>query len=306
MDDHRILFRQTDRPPLVLQVRAPRWAAGAWEIDLRVSLPDPYRAGADQCVPDEGAAGDPDGRAGPAPALRIETLGVCRIRDSDRDLTHSLLRRPVERFLMLYLLAREARARGDRITRYALGEELFPGIEPSRRGARLRHHLSLLPRLSPALDARLRRTGAYIWLDLSGADFDVRRLLDLRSRMDGCSRPPAESMERELEAALPLARREFLPGWEDVEDCLTGARGVAGGVVNAVRVEVEAACSAILTALADASLARYEPGPAIRLLKDALHRAPDPGEVAPKLADAYEQAGRYTHAARLRDEYGVR
>lgn len=254
----------------------------------------------------DGAARPDRPPAEPASAeFEVRTLGEIQFCFRGEDIAPQLLRKPILGFLWVYLLTREARGLG-RVIRGIVGDELFPGVDPSTQSERVRRRLSeLVGELPEPLRACIKMEGAYVRLDLSGYRFDVRELLDLARRVEREPDGPSDGRIAEIREALTGAGEEFLPGGEEIERKATRGRGVAGELVAQVRTDVAAAHASLLRVLADWHLSRGQPERVIPDLEEGLRRRPDQVAIAVKLIAAYEQAGQGDLAARLRMEQGL-
>ena len=238
--------------------------------------------------------------------LEVRTLGGLRLLAGEQDLTSGLLRRPVQSFVWLYLLVREIRKPGDRISRAALADELFTGLDPDQQRERLRKRLSEMHSLVPEpLAGRVQADGEYVSIDLSGCGLDAWQLLDLAKEAASAGELLPDGLADDVERILSAAREEFLPDWEEVERRATGARGVAGDLVREVRDSLAAAYVSLVSAIADSHLARRQPAKAIPHLEEALLRRPESEALALKLSAAYDQSGQPRAAARLREQHGL-
>lgn len=236
--------------------------------------------------------------------LQIRALGVVQLKAGDEDFAPVLLHRPVQCFFWLHLLAREARRPGDRITRAALADELFPGLDPEQQRDRFRKRLNEVQSSLPApLARRVKTEGEYIWLDLADCNFDVRWVLQLASDAAAAGELLPDPLLQEIERALPLAAEEFLPGWEEIERRVTGARGVAGEVVGEVRADLARAHVTLLLAMAGCYQALQQPNRGVPYLEEALRCHPEDESIAHKLVVAYEKSGLVKKALKLRQEY---
>jgi len=98
---------------------------------------------------------------------------------------------------------------------------------------------------------------------------------------------------------------EFLPGWEQLEKEVNGARGAAGDLVRQLRQRAETARVDLMGALAANHMARQEPSRAIPLLERALERQPDREDLARKLRAAYLETGQHARAAELQKDHAL-
>lgn len=281
-----------------------------WEPPQQVLMPPmQWRLEWEQQLSDGSAPESGDPPPGPAPApilLEIRTMGGLQLLAGDQDLTSALLRRPVQSFIWLYLLVRETRTPGGRISRAALSDELFAGLDPDQQRERLRKRLSEMHTLVPEPLARcVRSEGEHVSIDLEGCGLDARRLLDLARESSAAGDLLPDGLLSEIERALPVGTEEFLPDWEEVERRATGGRGVAGDLVREVRESLAGAYLSLVSALAVAYGARRQPAKAIPHLEEAVRRRPEAEAVALKLAEAYEQTGQPRLAGRLRSERGL-
>src|SRR4029077_8766351 len=112
--------------------------------------------------------------------LEFRTLGEIRIRIDGDDIAPWLLHRAAQACPVLYLLAREVRKPGDRVTRAAFADMLFPGVVRDQR-RKLSRRLSELKNhdLPKPLAQRIRVDGEFVSLDLAGCDSDVGWLLSV-------------------------------------------------------------------------------------------------------------------------------
>jgi DNA-binding SARP family transcriptional activator len=244
--------------------------------------------------------------ASAAPSLSVRALGGLHLISQGEDLGPLLARRPVQGFIWLYLLVRQAHRPGDRVTRSVLADELFPGLDPEVQRRRLRQRLSELNgQLPKPLAERVKIDSEYLSLDLSDVSFDVRDLLELAGTAESAPELLPETLLRQIEAALPLAAEEFLPLWEETERRATNNRGAAGQLVAQVRAHLSRAHLTLLSAVANCYLARQQPQRAITHLEEGLRRHPEREDFALKLLAAYQQAGQHRNATKLREEFGL-
>src|SRR5262245_822954 len=119
---------QEPMPPVSMFVEAQRWLESLRDDQVGEPEPAPRR----MVQP----------AASPSSALEIQTLGRIRICANGEDFAPGLLHRPALGFTWLYLLARAARQHDDRVTRAALGDELFPRTSPERQRRKLSQRLN--------------------------------------------------------------------------------------------------------------------------------------------------------------------
>jgi DNA-binding SARP family transcriptional activator len=303
-----------------------RWAEDAGPAESTAEPPAPA------AVAPAGAPESPAAGHGPAPALNahvagdaapiaapamlgpveqlaqpieIRTLGEIRIVIDGEDVAPELMHAPALAFMVLYLLAWEARQPGDRVTREHLGEETFGGQNPQARRRGVSQRLTNLKREFPQLRSRIRSEGEYLRFDSTGCAIDVRGVLDVAERVRAAEGRLAGELQNEARQALALAAREFLPGWDGIESKGTLGGSGAAEVIEEVRDRVVAGRLDILAGLADAALARDQLDDAVSLLEEALGLRPERTALARKLADLHERNGHPQRAARLREEYGL-
>ena len=258
-------------------------------------------------VADDSAAASDARDATDLPESRIEihTLGEIRIVIDGEDLAPDLMHAPALAFTVLYLVALELRQPGDRATRDFFGEESFRGQDPQARRRGVSQRLANLKREFPRLRSRIRTEGEYLSFDSVACDIDVRWVFSVAEQVKAAGGSLASDLYESAQRALAVAAREFLPGWDGVE-----SRGTLGGsgaaqVVAEVRDGVVAARLDILSALADAALARQQLDDAISYLEEALRLRPERTSVARKLVEVFERNGHPQRAARLRGQYGL-
>jgi Tetratricopeptide repeat len=241
------------------------------------------------------------------PGLEVRTLGALILRDAAaEDVTSALLRSRVYSFLWLYLLMRAVSTPQTRISRAELSDELTPGLSPDRQRKRLRDRLSdLLAELPPPLKSPIRVEDDFLRFDLDACSLDVVRLIELAGECAGRDGLLSESLCAEVESALGAADGEFLPGWDEIEREVTGARGTAGDLVRDLRGRAVDARVALLAALALNRMARRDPVRAIPLLEQALERRPDREDLALNLRAAYLETGQIGRATALQREYSL-
>src|SRR5439155_24419050 len=119
--------------------------------------------------------GSSNGQA--ATALNITTVGHFSIQVGDDDQTTELVAKPVASFVWLYLLARAIRNPRDVISRAALADEVFPGLDPKQQRTRLRQRLSDFQSSVPApLANTIVTEGERMRFNLQGLAIDAMKL----------------------------------------------------------------------------------------------------------------------------------
>jgi hypothetical protein len=235
---------------------------------------------------------------------RIRTIGRIQILAATGDLTPSLIGKPVIGFLWLYLLARQARTEGDRLTRGAITDEVAHGVSDPR--GRLRGYLRDLARLPEPFGQMVKVDDEMIGFELGDchADFAALRLIAARVRQsagqleDGLLRDARVSLE-------DLGDGEFLPGFEDMEKRVTQGRGVAGQVVAAVRVQLDNMRADVANAVAKKLLDQDEPALAVSLLEPIVARSEQRDDLARTLFDALRDSGQHKRAAEIRRRFAT-
>lgn len=311
-DDMEALRREHGQPPAASKAvwdspvklsMPPMSMREEWERELDALRAEAPIAGEQPAQSDVTASTEADSRF----ELEIKTLGEFRICHHGRDLAPLLIHQPVAAFMWQYLLAREVRRPGDRITRAAFADLMFPRLTPDRQRKGLRGRLDQLRRAQPAVVLQqIRSEGEYLRLDITGCDLDVRRVLNLAERVRSVRDDElSQALMDEVEMMLSRSAGEFLPDWEETERRAGADDSGATEVVSDVRNMVVAAYLMLASALADGYLTRRQPDRAITHLVEALRRRPERPELARKLARVYEQAGLWRRAAEIRGEYGI-
>jgi DNA-binding SARP family transcriptional activator len=226
---------------------------------------------------------------------------------ADQNIAPVLMHRPVQAFTLLYLLARDVRRPGDRVTRATLGDASFQGQDPAEQRRGVRQRLADLRRkLPPELKRRLQIDAEYVGFDTDGCYLDVRWLFDVADALKAAAGGELpDQLCQDARQALALAAQEFLPGWEEVDRRGSNGRSGANEIIAEARQMVEDAHLDLLAGLADAALARRQVDRAIAYLEEALQVRPERAALARRLADLYGQNGLRQRAAQLRAEYGL-
>jgi DNA-binding SARP family transcriptional activator len=239
-----------------------------------------------------------------AAVLRVTTIGGLQLRVGDDELTRNLSQKPVLIVVWLYLLARALRSPQDSISRAALADELFPGLDPERQRARLRDRLSDLQNLLPPAVARcIVAEGDRVRFELSQCDVDVQRLraaAESLRRSQGMVDPAVLGQGEKVVSSI--GDGEFLPEWEAYEAKLTGGRSGTSEVIDQVRAAIHRSLTELLVGLAEAHVARRQPDLAIPLLERAHHSQPDSEGAAKQLIAAYLLTGQTSRAEAIKKE----
>jgi len=246
-------------------------------------------------------------RLGPT-LLEIHTMGRIEILESDDDLSSVMLSRPVLAFIWLYLLVRALLNPRDRVMRTELADELTPGLATEKQRKRLTDRLwdmqhGDLPK--PLADRVVIEQDDSLRLDLSRCTVDLLRLRTLATECAGKNGLLPTDLAEEASRMLDALQGEFLPGWDQLENEVTGGRGTAGDLVRDLRQKAEAARVDLLGALAANYLDRREAARAIQLLEQALERQPEREDLARKLRDAYTETGQLARAQQLQEQYSL-
>jgi hypothetical protein len=219
-----------------------------------------------------------------------------------------MLSRPVLAFLWLYLLVRALLNPRDRVMRTELADELTPGLATEKQRKRLTDRLwdmqhGDLPK--PLADRVVIEQDDSLRLDLTRCTLDLLRLQTLANECSGKNGLLPPDLAEEASRMLDALQGEFLPGWDQLENEVTGGRGTAGDLVRDLRQRAEAARVNLLGALAADYLARREPARAIQFLEQALERQPDREDLARKLRAAYLETGQVARAAELQRDHAL-
>jgi DNA-binding SARP family transcriptional activator len=243
--------------------------------------------------------GSSNGQA--ASAVSIATVGRLSIQVGDADQTTELVAKPVASFVWLYLLARAIRNPRDVISRAALADEVFPGLDPKQQRTRLRQRLSdFQGSVSSPLASCLVLDGERVRFNLDGATIDALRLRSSASAVSDSNGALEESRLRDLEALVgSVGDGMFLPDWEALEQKVTSGRTGAGGVIEEARAEVDRWRTEVLIAIADGYAARSRPGNAIPYLERVVRSHPENELATKKLVAAYLETGQTGRAAQL-------
>ena len=315
-DDMQALRREHGLPPLASKAMweppakltmPPMSMREEWERELEALRAETSMAGKQPAHPVAASDVSASSEADSSHELEIKTLGEFRICHHGSDLAPLLIHQPVAAFMWQYLLAREVRRPGDRITRAAFADLMFPRLTADRQRKGLRGRLDQLRRAQPAVVLQqIRSEGEYVRLDVTGFDIDVRRVLDLAERVRSVRDDDlSQALVDEVERMLSRSAGEFLPDWEEIERRAGADDSGATEVVSDVRNMVVAAHLMLASALADGYLTLRQPDRAITHLVEALRRRPERAELARQLARVYEQAGLWRRAVELRAEYGI-
>jgi hypothetical protein len=249
----------------------------------------------------------PIARSGPT-LLEIHTMGRIEIRESDEDLSSVMLSRPVLAFLWLYLLVRALLNPRDRVMRTELADELTPGLATEKQRKRLTDRLwdmqhGDLPK--PLADRVVIEQDDSLRLDLTHCTLDLLRFQTLATECAGKNGLLPPDLAEEASRMLDAVQGEFLPGWDQLENEVTGGRGTAGDLVRELRQRAETARVNLLGALAANYLDRREPARAIQFLEQALERQPEREDLARKLHIAFVETGQTSRAAEIQSSYSL-
>ncbi len=258
--------------------------------------------------PEAPLAVKPQSPAMPPTYLGIDTLGRLELRHDGHDFGPEVMNRPVIAFIWLYLLLRALTNPKDRVMRADLADELTPGMSPEKQRTRLRNRLSNMLNgwLPPPLAARVVVDyDESVRLDLTQCSIDLLRLEEMAAECVAKEGMLSRDLVDDATALLDESAGEFLPGWEQLEKEVNGARGAAGDLVRQLRQRAETARIDLMSALAANLMARQEPSRAIPLLEQALERQPDREDLARKLRAAYLETGQHARAAELQRDHAL-
>ena len=237
----------------------------------------------------------------------MQTLGGLRIRLKGEDLTARLLARPTVTYLWQYLLLLAMQEPGRAISRSAVADEVYPGIDPETQHARIRRRLHDLQHKLPALSRRVTITDKDLMLDLKGCDIDLLEILQLAAEAaeNGPRRTGllSDAKAAALEDAITATASEFLPHWDDLEQAVNRGRGLGGDHVRNVRARLIDARVTLLGRLGSHYLARREAGRAVVALDEAFRLDSARQGLAEVLVKALEAAGHRARAADVRGRY---
>jgi DNA-binding SARP family transcriptional activator len=250
----------------------------------------------------------PRSPAMPPTYLGIDTLGGLGLRHDGQDVGSEVMKRPVIAFIWLYLLLRALTNPKDRVMRADLADELTPGMSPEKQRTRLRNRLSnMLNGTLPApLAARMVvDQDESVRLDLTQCSIDLLRLEEMAAECVAKEGILSPNLVVDATVLLDGSAGEFLPGWEQLEKEVNGARGAAGDLVRQLRQRAETARIDLMGALAANHIARQEPGRAIPLLEQALERQPDREDLARRLRAAYLETGQHVRAIEIQRDHAL-
>jgi hypothetical protein len=236
-----------------------------------------------------------------AGTVHIATVGQLSIQVGDDDQTSALVAKPVASFVWLYLLARAIRNPRDVISRAALADEVFPGLDPKQQRTRLRQRLSdFQASVSGPLANCLVLDGERVRFNLDGATIDALQLGSSASAVANTNGALDEPQLKDLESlASSVGDGTFLPDWEALEQKVTAGRSGAGGVIEEARAEVDRWRTQVLIAIADGHTARSRPGTAIPYLERVVRSRPENELATKKLVAAYLETGQPERAGQL-------
>jgi DNA-binding SARP family transcriptional activator len=234
-------------------------------------------------------------------------MGRLRLEVNGRDLTQRLNEQPRLEFLLSYLLGRSVRGSDAPIDRPALADEVAPGISTASQRDRLRKQLyALQSTLGPEAKGLLLVNSTHVRLDLSGVDIDIVAL-ERMARPVGRQKVLVDSeLAEHIQALLEdTAGGEFLAGFSELEQQVTGARGTAWQIVEEARAMIAGWRADLVKALATYNEAAGRPQASIAYLKSALAQTPQRQDLARFLVAAYLQTGQTARASEARLEYDL-
>jgi DNA-binding SARP family transcriptional activator len=241
------------------------------------------------------------------PRVRIRTMGRLRFEINGRDLMRRLNEQPRLEFLFSYLLARTVRGADSLIDRPALADEVAPGISTGNQLDRLRKQISALKStLGPEAKGFLLANSTHVRLDLSGVDIDIVALEQM-ARLAGRQKVLIDpGLAEQIRGLLEeTAGGEFLAGFSELEQQVTGARGTALQIVEEARGLIAGWRADLVLAVAAYNEAAGHPQASIAHLKSALAQCPQRQDLARLLVAAYLQTGQTARASEARLEYDL-
>jgi hypothetical protein len=200
------------------------------------------------------------------------------------------------------LIARQLSGTRGAADRTAIAEEVAPGISASSQKDRLRKQIHDLNGTDPVFREIVHADRSQVWIDLGSAAVDAIQLTStaeaLRARLGVIDSKQAKSLQALMEATMG----EFLTGFTEMEQSVTGARGSAGELVRELRMQIAGARAEIALALAEYFSALDQHARAIPYLEDARRERTDRQDLAKALVVAYLHTGQTAAASQLRRE----
>ena len=238
--------------------------------------------------------------------LQVSTIGRFRLMVGSRDLTSSLLTKPMLAFIWQHLLTRSVLAPEERMPRASLADETAPGVDSESQAARHRGHVhELQTKLPRELAATIDVDRVTIRLDLSGARLDVYEIRHLESRAVH-GRLVNTELATEIQALLArLGSGEFLPGFEELERKVTRAGGVAGSLLMDARSNVNRSRGNLAAALANHLVAVDRAASAVPVLEAALKLDNGREDLARLLVAAHVRCGQTSTADTVSERFGL-
>jgi hypothetical protein len=207
------------RPSYVLRPPTP----AAWLRDLGI--------GEAEAAAGTGGNGRHQPTQAPSPRLSVQLIGSLRVCQEAEDITTKLLDRPTLSYLWQYLLLRAIQGSGP-LPRSAVGDEVYPRVDPETQHARIRRRLHDLQHKLPEFGRCIVVTDRDLRFDLESCDVDVVKILALADdvRRNGSAGPEllAASTARALEDAAAATAAEPLPQWEEREHSINRGPGQSG------------------------------------------------------------------------------
>jgi hypothetical protein len=235
-------------------------------------------------------------------APRIRTIGRIEILTASGNLGRKLMRKHVIGFLWLYLLARDVRKPGDRLSRSAITDEVAYGVRDPR--GRLRGYLLDLSRLPEPMNSMVKVDGEMIGFNLDGTPADFIELRDLAQLAREANGRLSDDLLRQAQDLLSeISDGDFLPGFEEMEKHVTKGRGVAGRVVAEARMQIDTLRCDLAAAVGEGLLDRGQASLAAALLEPIVRRSEDRDDLARILSTALRELGQHDRAAEVRRRY---
>ena len=237
-----------------------------------------------------------------ASAIRVKAIGRLQLEAGSVDVGRRL--EPRLQFLFSYLLARRIAGMGP-ADRTGLAEEVAPGIGLQSQRDRLRKQLYELQNLDASLASLVSVDKAGVSLSLDGVACDAADLIAMAGINGGNHNLIDAKTAEQVRLQLEAAGGELLPGFEELEQQITQARGTASEVVASARQAVAQARADLALALAQHYLAVDHAERAIVHLVRALEGCPQRQDLARVLVAAYLQTGQTARARDARREYDL-
>ncbi len=236
----------------------------------------------------------------------IRLMGTFSLLYDGTDYAPRLRKRPLQALLFLYVLTLGVEGERRRPSRHSIAEELYPGLDPSTQDRRMRSLIRHRKRgLADAVSGLIVDDGKTLGFDLDNCLVDAYALLSAAKECELDPELHSETLRRAVVRTLERSEGRFLDFWEELAQGATGRRGATEGLVREVRIRLDRARTDLLLAAGRNALWRKDAAGAIPSLEQAHELRSDRDDVAGALVQAYEDVGRSTEAADLRQAHGV-